>query len=248
MANYLITGGTSGIGKACAKELASRGNRLVIVGRDPQKIDETVREFGNDSFGIVYDLSDPENVSNIFDESISREIKFDGMLYSAGIDELCPIKAININATRRVMDVNCFSFVAMSRYFYSKRVSNEGASIVAISSLGSVLNEKGMVSYSMSKAAMNVAVKTMAKEFVKRKIRVNALLPGGVNSKMGEEKTELLRIVTSNNSEPKEDSSQPLGGISVEKIASMVCYLLGEEGSFFTGELIPMSAGREYNI
>ncbi len=245
LANYLITGATSGIGLACTEYLAEKGNTLVIVGRNVEKMEEIKKNFPEQIFYVNYDLSDSNNVKTIFDVCETNSIKLDGMVYSAGMDELCPIKAFNVGMAQKIMAVNCFSFVAMCRYFYSKRLSMDGSSIVAISSLGSVLNEKGMVSYSMSKAALNSAIKTISKEFVKRRIKVNAILPGGVNSKMGAEKTVILQEI---GAQPATDNPQPLGGIRPESIVKMICFLLDKDNDFCTGELLSISGGREYNL
>lgn len=245
MANYLITGATSGIGLACTEYLAEKGNTLVIVGRNEGKMEEIKKSFPGQIHFVNYDLSDSNNVKTIFDVCEANSIKLDGMIYSAGMDELCPVKAFNVSMAQKIMAVNCFSFVAMCRYFYSKRISNDDSSIVAISSLGSVLNEKGMVSYSMSKAALNSAVKTISKEFAKRRIKVNAILPGGVNSKMGAEKTVILQEI---GAEVETDNAQPLGGIQPENIVKMVCFLIDKDNKFCTGELFSISGGREYNL
>ncbi len=225
--------------------MANHNNSLICVGRNKTKLNQMKNDLPGDVIGVCYDLTDPVNVKSIFDVCEKNSIKLDGMVYSAGMDELCPVKAFNPDNAQMVMTVNCFSFVAMCRYYYSKRISKDDSSIVAISSLGSVLNEKGMISYSMSKAALNSAVKTMSKEFLRRRIRVNAILPGGVNTKMGSEKSVVLQEVGAEL--PKSDI-QSLGGIQPSSIARMVGYLLETNDNYFTGELIPISGGMEYNI
>ena len=141
---------------------------------------------------IKYDLEDIENISDIFRPIEEKGLKLDGFVYSAGKDASFPVKANRPMLMQSIMTVNCVSFVEMCRMFYSKRISNEGSSIVAISSIASLLNEKGMVAYSASKAALNSAVKTISKEFIRRRIRVNAVLPAGVSTAMAAEKTSLL--------------------------------------------------------
>lgn len=246
MANYLITGATSGIGLACTEHLAKKDNKLILVGRNTAKLDELSHRLPGEIVGICYDLSDSVGVKAMFDVCEERGIKLDGMIYSAGMDELCPVKAINIATTQKIMAVNCLSFVAMCKVFYSKRISNDNSSIIAISSLGSVLNEKGMISYSMSKAALNSAVKTTAKEFARRGIRVNAILPGGVNTRMGAKKGAILHEVAL--SAPKLDEEQPLGAIQTSGIVKMVDYLLDKDDNYCTGELITISGGRAFNL
>ena len=195
MKNYIVIGATSGIGEVCAKKLSGKDNTLVIVGRNEEKLDWLKNTLSGNIIPVQYDLSDLYNIKEIYNVCKTQSIKLDGMVYSAGVDGTWPIKVNSINKMRKMMDINCFAFVELARMFYSGRISNEGASIVAISSIASLTMEPGMVSYSASKAALNAVVKTMAKEFIRRKIRVNAVLPAGVSTPMAEMKGELLSEV-----------------------------------------------------
>lgn len=105
-----------------------------------------------------------------------------------------------------------------------------------------------MSSYSASKAALNSYVKTMAKEFLRRKIRVNAILPGAVSTPMAREKESLLKHVTSvgKGEVSVSDQAQSLGVIPSGIIASYVEFLLSDQSCYTTGELITIGAGRVY--
>lgn len=177
------------------------------------------------------------------------KIKLDGMVYSAGMDGTWPIKANNTALMEEMMKVNCFAFVEMARNFYSKRFSSDGASIVAVSSIASLLNDIGMSAYCASKAALNSYVKIMAKEFVRRKIRVNAVLPAGVSTPMAEKKGDLLSGLVVEETGGGNDTSlnpQPLGMIPAEAIASQIMFLLSDKATYITGELLTIGAGRSY--
>ena len=244
--NILITGATSGIGEACARLLADNDSTLVIVGRNEEKLKMLEYELPGNILPIRYDLSDLVNLKSIYEICRENEIKLDGMVYSAGMDGTWPVKVNSITAMQQMMNVNCFAFVELGKYFYSKRFSHDGASIVAISSLASLTAEVGMVAYSASKAALNSAVRTMAKEFVRRKIRVNAILPGGVSSPMAVQKGLLLEGVSSESQTIPTKNEQPLGMIPTEIIAEQVRYLLSDKALYTTGELITVSGGRTY--
>ncbi len=250
MSNYIVTGATSGIGETFVKSIASEDNRLIIVGRNAEKLDYFKNNLSGNIYTVKYDLRDLENIKTLFEPCVNENFKLDGLIYCAGIDEAWPIKVNNLTKMQEIMTVNCFAFVEMCRFFYSKRYSVDGAAIVAISSLASVLNEKGNSAYSMSKAALNSAIKTMSKEFGRRKIRVNAILPGGVDTPMGTAKGDLIALAKDNSVETIKDSDnpQPLGGISAEAIVRMIEFLLGTEAQFCTGELMTISGGRVFNI
>ncbi len=246
MKNYIITGASSGIGEACVRLLADKETRQIIIGRNTEKLNSLVTELEGEIIPISYDLNDLDKIKDLFKPCQDRGFKLDGFVYCAGIDGTWPIKANSPETMQRIMTVNCFAFVEMCKHFYSKRISNDNASIVAISSIASLTAEKGMTAYSMSKAALNTAVKTASKEFARRRIRVNAILPAGVQTPMAEAKGELLSGIETqqDNTAPREDP-QPFGMIPRETIAEHVEYLLSRKARFITGELLVISAGRE---
>lgn len=248
--NYLIIGASSGIGEACVHKLSKEKKRLILVARSEDKLRALKSRYADktDIFPVPYDLTDLEHLEMIYDICKEQKIKLDGMVYSAGMDGTWPVKVNNTAAMQQMMTVNCFAFVEMAKIFYSKRFSNDGASIVAISSIASLTSEIGMSGYCASKAALNSYVKTMSKEFLRRRIRVNAILPAGVSTPMAEEKGKLLAGVTS---DPEQENSfsndpQPLGMIPSEIVASQVEFLLSEKAQYMTGELVTIGAGRPY--
>ena len=136
-----------------------------------------------------------------------------------------------------VMNTNLLSFIELGKFFSKKKYSSEGAGIVAISSMASLQCAKGMCTYSVSKAGLNAAVKVMAKEFVKRKIRVNAILPNFVDTTMTQKALEY--------SSTNIEEFQPLGIIEPKKIADIIDFLLSEKAAYITGALIPVSGGSD---
>lgn len=240
--NYLVTGASSGIGKACAHILAAEDNILILVARNEAALFEMKEQLPGTVIPVVYDLNNLENIKNIFQVCKEDEIKLDGMVYSAGVNADCPIKVNQISLMKEAMTVNCFAFLEMGKYFYSKRFSNDNSSIVAISSIASELCDIGMAPYTASKAALNSAVKTMSKEFIRRKIRVNAILPAGVMTPMAAKKCEVLQT----GRQEQVENPQPLGGIPSQVIAKNVQFLMSDASAYTTGELLTIGAGRNY--
>lgn len=251
MGNYLITGATSGIGEACARNLAGENNVLILVGRNEEKLQSLQQELPGEILSVCYDLTDLANIKSIYTDCGKKKIKLDGLVYSAGMDGTWPIKVNSIEQMQKMMSVNCFAFVELAKFFYSKRYSNDGAAIVAVSSIASLTSEVGMVAYSASKAALNSVVKTMSKEFIRRKIRVNAVLPGGVSTPMAEQKGELLSTLDASQSSTStvhgaEINPQPLGALPKEYVAEQIVYLLSDNARYMTGECMVISGGRTY--
>lgn len=234
----LVLGATRGIGKAVCQYLFEKEYNIVAVARNEALLQELVNKQGDQARYIVCDLSVVSNVAGIFQQLGEWGIVLDGAVYCAGRCTLQPVKMIDIEMMQEDMILNSLSFVEMGKYFSKKRYSREGTSIVAISSMSAWDMTKGMCVYSMSKATLNTAVQTMAKEFLRRKIRVNAILPAYVNTSM----TVDPEYTDSRMASMLE--KQPLGIIEPEYIAYMVEFLLSDKAKYITGSLIPISGGR----
>lgn len=235
----LIVGASRGIGRTTALYLLEKGYHIVAVARTESDLQELMIGHEENARYIVCDVSNPDNIVSIFEKIQEWDICLSGIVYCAGVCTIAPVKMIDANAMQRDMNINALSFVEMGKYMSKKKYMSDGAAIVAISSMSSWDKTKGMCVYSMSKAALNIAVQTMAKEFIKRKIRVNAILPAYVNTAMTvtpDVTDEQIAIM---------QKKQPLGIIEPEYIAYMVEFLLSEKCKYLTGCLIPITAGRE---
>lgn len=234
----IVVGATRGIGREISHYLLEKGYCIVAVARNESLLQEMAAEYGENMKYVVCDLSDTSNVTGIFDRLKEWNVVLSGAVYCAGLCNPQPVKMIDMEEMQRDMIVNSLSFVEMGKFFSNRKYSCDGASIVAISSMSAWDMTKGMCTYSMSKAALNTAVQTMAKEFMRRKIRVNAILPAYVNTSMtvGEDNVD-SRIAML-------QEKQPLGIIEPVYIAYMAEFLLSEKAKYMTGCLIPISAGR----
>ena len=233
----LVTGASSGIGEAVSKYLSSQGYGVVLVARNQDKLRIISQNLPNDNFFVSYDLMKLEHIEEIFVMCKEKGIKLDGMVHCAGINRDIPVRANDIIAMREVTTTNYYSFLELGKYFCKKKYSNDGASIVAMSSTAANACSKGMCTYSASKAALNAVVKTMGKEFVKRRQRVNAIMPSYVDTPMVEQVDEALGKMQSI------IETQPLGLIEPLQIAYLVEFLLSEKSSYITGACIPVSGG-----
>lgn len=237
----LVTGATSGIGWAVAERLATEGAKIVAVGRNKEKLAELEQKFPDRIYPYVYDLLDLEHIQEIFAFCKVKGFKLDGLVHCAGIAYNCVIRTNIIEEMEETMRLNCFAFIELGKYFSMKKYSNDGGALVAISSIETFTNEKGLSQYAASKAALNSVVKVMSKEFAKRKLRVNAILPASV-------KTPML-MDTANQIEnymEMVEARQPLGLIEPDHIGYMAEYLLSDCARYMTGELVVMSGGLEY--
>lgn len=250
----MILGSTGGIGSSCAEYLNSLDTELYLVGRDEEKLkllqkklmldcDTKAGEINEEAdrqriVTLKADIHSSECIKNLFQVLKEKKIKLNGMIYSVGIEGVMPLKMMNRDYLTNVMDANCIAFIELCKYFSSKKVSEDGASIVAISSLASLKNYIGELAYCVSKAALNSAVKGAAKEFLNRKIRVNAVLPGTTETAMLSKARERVE-----NFDERVLKSQPLGIIDARQIAYLTSFLLSEKSKYITGTCIPVCAG-----
>jgi NAD(P)-dependent dehydrogenase (short-subunit alcohol dehydrogenase family) len=220
----LITGASSGIGREIAKVLAAQGAILAISGRNEQELEKTLQMLeGNQHIAIPADLSNIMDTAFLFDEAVKQNGKLDGMIYSAGVMPVVPLKNTTISKMNGVLMVNFCAFVDMVRN-YSKRKNSSGGSIIGISSIASETPDKGQVMYASSKAAMNAAVRVIAQEVADKGIRINTILPGNVDS---ERMTEELFLRLGGN--------QLLGPVAPTDVAAMCVYLLSDAAKSISG-------------
>lgn len=235
--NILITGASSGIGAAISEYLSELGYFVILVARDIKKLNDVKARLCSESIVIPYDLIDLKNIESIYTKCKENKIKLDGLVHCAGINNDIPIRANDIEIMEKVTAINFFSFVELGKYFSKRKYSNDKASVVAISSSASISCGKGMCTYASSKAALNAAVKVMSKECLKRKQRVNAVLPTFVDTPMAARMDETLGDLE------QKIANQPLGLIEPRQIAYLVEFLLSGKSSYITGACIPVSAG-----
>ncbi len=231
----LITGATSGIGRETARYLNELGYRLVLTGRDAKRLAAVADELnGQESY--VLNLERLEEIPGLFAFLQEKQIRLDGMVHAAGIVSSMPIRFNQFETTDKEMKLHYYAFLELCKQFYSRKISNDGSSIVAISSISCYTKRKGFTPYVASKAAMNAAVSIASKEFLKRSIRVNALMPAYVDTRMNEGLEELIDV----------QAVQPMGLIPPREIAYAIAFLLSDQTRFITGSFLPISGGMEF--
>ena len=234
----LVTGASSGIGRQSAIECSKMGAQLIIVGRNEERLKMTLDslEQNNNHKYIVADLCNADDLNLLVDSIDCVE----GMVLSAGILYTTPVKFASRDKFTNVFDTNFFSTVELSRRLYKEKKIKEGGSIVIIDSVGGVFGfPKGNVIYGTSKAALNSYMKYASKEFAIRKIRVNCICPGMIE-------TPLIHNGALSEEDLKKDLKEkyPLQRYGKpEDIAYGAIYLLSDSSSWVTGHDLVIDGG-----
>lgn len=234
----LITGATSGIGLALCDFLLHHNCNVIAVGRDESKIGLLKIKFEKSLKFVSVDLNDFSTYKKIFDETLVSQ-KFDGFVHCAGIEETLPLTMYNPENVAKIFNINVFSGIELLRSFSKKKYSNEGASVIFISSVMGELGQPGKVGYCSTKAAILGVIRSSALELAKRKFRVNAISPGVVNTPM----TQKLFSQIEDDNIKRIKQMHPLDIGEVEDVVPMIAFLLSDNSKWITGQNFKIDGG-----
>jgi NAD(P)-dependent dehydrogenase (short-subunit alcohol dehydrogenase family) len=235
----LVTGASSGIGFALCEYLIKNNNKVLAVGRDGKKVASLAEKYDSETFKFVsVDLNNFDSYNSLFEDNSNGE-KFDGFVHCAGMEETIPLTLYTEEKIKAIFNINVFSGIELLKYFSKKKYSNDGASIVLISSVMGELGQPGKIGYCASKAAVLGVVKSAALELSKRKFRVNAVSPGVVNTPMTQNLFE--QIEEENIKRIKE--MHPLGIGEVEDVIPTISFLLSNGSKWITGQNFIIDGG-----
>lgn len=231
----LITGATSGIGRSTACICVQSGANIIATGRNKERLNALKEDLGcKQTIAIIADLTD----DNQLKELVAELPPLDGVALCAGINQTLPIGFLTRKKVDTIFETNFFSQIELLRLLIKKKLLKDGASIVAISSIGGNSTfTPGAAAYGASKAALHSWMKTAAKELAPR-IRVNCICPGQVNTPMNDN-TEISQeqYEAYKNSIPMKRFGE------AEEIANGVVYLLSDAASWITGTSLIIDGG-----
>ncbi|SHN36193.1 glucose 1-dehydrogenase [Mucilaginibacter sp. OK098] len=236
----VITGGSSGIGLAIAKRFAQEGAKVAITGRNQKTIDQAVAEIGPNGLGIQGDVSKLDDLTRIYQTVSNHFGKVDTLIVNAGVYVLAPLADFTEEQFDQVSDIN------FKGAFFSVQkalpVLKDGASVVLISS---TVNGKGIpnhAAYSATKAAVRSLARSFSAELLDRKIRVNALTPGPVDTPVfasvtGSAEGAAAMKEAMGNFTPVKRVAEP------EELAAAALYLASDDSTFMLGAELLLDGG-----
>ena len=232
----MITGASSGIGKAAAIECANMGAKVIICGRNQERLDSVLSQLDGD--GHEYFNGDLTEAS-IIESLVNRIDKIDGLVLSAGRGMTLPFQFATREKFDEIFNINFFAPVEILRLLVKKKKFNPNSSIVFICSIGGTGRfSVGNSIYGSAKAALQSMMRFCAIELAPKKIRVNCINPGMVN-------TPLIRLGSISEEQMQKDmAAYPLKRYGEpEDIAYGILYLLADASSWVTGQSLVIDGG-----
>ncbi len=234
----LITGASQGIGFSTAVLLDSLGANLVLHASKEESIERLKTVFNsNRHLFFRTDFSSPDDIESKFKE-IVLDLKFDGYVNCVGMRSRRPINLIKPSHTNQILTTNVTSFLEMVRIITKKNHFNPGLSIISISSISSTVGGSGVSVYAASKAAIDAAIRCLAKELHKKSVRINSVICGQINT---EAYKDLMNSKTDKIDQVLE--RQYLGLGEPEDVANVILFLLSDKSKFITGSTVPVDGG-----
>lgn len=230
----LVTGASKGIGAAVALACAQAGARLIVSGRDLTRLEATLASLpGEGHRALPAEQTDSAALKQLATDCGT----LDGVVHSAGIRGLAPMKIVGEDFLREVMNTNYLAPMMLTRHLLSRQAIRSGGAIVFMSSIAALTGTAGVGPYAGSKAALIGTLRPLALELARRNIRANALCPGLVET----------TLITEDKSWFEESCKRyPLGIGQPEDVALACVYLLSAASAKITGQAISMDGGVEF--
>ena len=232
----LVTGASSGIGCATAIECSKMGAKVIITARNEERLNETFSQMeGNGHKAIIAEQTDAEQVTNL----VKSVPDLDGLVLCAGKGMTLPFPFCKRKKFDDIFNVNFFAPVELLRLLVKEKKLLMNSSVVFVSSIGGVTNFNiGHEIYGASKAAINATMKFCARELAIKKIRVNSVNPGMVNTKL------IQNGVISDEQKKIDMELYPLKRYGEpEEIAYGIIYLLSNASAWMTGHSLIIDGG-----
>jgi len=240
----LLTGGSCGIGRDCAKAYVAEGAKVIVIARDREGIATVAAELGPEHLGIVCDVTRDIEVKAVVEQVLKQFGRLDAVHNNAGISS--PSKAIHETTDAEwaeLFDVNLKGVLHTTRHAFAALKASKGC-ILNTSSLVGVIGQELHAAYTATKGGLNALTKSMALDYASLGIRVNAVCPAGVW-------TPMLRQWCTEQSNPGTSESY-LDGIHPlsycpegDAIADPCVFLLSDKARFITGHIMHVSGGAE---
>ena len=238
----VVTGASKGIGAGIAKELAAQGASVVVnymsAKQDADRVVDEITKRGGKAVAIQGNVAKKAEVDRLFAEAEKAFGKIDILVNNAGVYEWVPLEEVTEQQFHRMFDTNVLGMLLVTQESL-KHFNTDGGSIINISSLASTLTPPTAVVYNATKGAVDAITRTLAKELGPRKIRVNSINPGMVETEGfiagGFSESDFRKMV---------ESRTPLGRIGQpDDIGPAAVFFASDDSKWITGETLLVAGG-----
>ena len=230
--SILVTGASSGIGRSLSVLAASLGAQLVLNGRNEERLEETRSQLAGDGHVcIAGDLADRAAIA----ELAKTKMLLNGFVHCAGISKPVPLRLASEGVIDQTFNTNLMSMIFLLRDLLRGNRLDICASIVFVSSIAAVTGTQGTVLYSSSKAALMGAVRPLAVELSRKKMRVNSVAPAIVKTEIWTADQEAWLT--------KQAANYPLGIGEAIDVANAVAFFLSDASAYMTGTEVVLDGG-----
>lgn len=234
----IVTGATGAIGSATARRLLAAGWQAALVGRDRDGVGALAAELGPAAVALVADLTESSAVDAAFGEVVERLGQPRALVHAVGSTMLKPVHALSDAEIQEVLAVNLLSAFYAMRAFVRTAPRDQPASILLFSSAASKIGLLNHEAIAAAKGGIEGLVTSAAATYAARGIRVNAIAPGLVRSRMTQ------RLVQNEATLRVSEAMHPLGRIGdAEDVAAMAAFLVSGEAGWITGQVIAVDGG-----
>lgn len=240
----MVTGASSGIGRASAIAASEQGARVALISRRAEQLSETLSLMsGEGHICISADLDDLVAIPEVLKSASAELGPLSGMVHAAGVHAVTPLRTLSLRQLQAILETNISQSVLLAKAFRNPKVRAEDASIVFMSSAAALKGEAGVSVYAATKAAVASLGRSLALELAPERIRVNSIAAGivetpmsdGIRSKIGSDAWDSIR------------QEHPLGLGTPEDIANAVLFLLSDASRWVTGTTLVVDGGYTAN-
>ena len=241
----IVTGASSGIGRATALALGAEGAMVTVTARRPERLGalaEEIERAGGGALPLAGDVTDADFRSRVVDETVSRFGGLDHLVNSAGVIAFGTIENTALDAWQRMFALNVEAVFDLMRLSVPHLLERKG-SIVNVSSVNGIRSFPGVLAYNSSKSALDQLTRCSALELAAKGVRVNSVNPGVTRTELhtagGLDDERYAAFVEHSK------TTHPIGRIGrPEEVAALALFLLSDEAGFCTGVTIPVDGGR----
>lgn len=236
----VVTGASSGIGRATAILASRQGARVALIGRRASELEVTRDEMsGTGHLVVPQDVTEHAAIPGVMRAVVERLGPLDGLVHAAGIHATTPLRVATAEQSAMLFEVNVTSALMLTKAFRHAKVRGVDPSVVLMSSAVGLVGEAGVSVYSATKAAVAALGRSLALELARERIRVNSIAAGIVETAL----TERLRSNVGDEAWLQIETAHPIGMGTADDVANAALYLLSPASRWVTGSTLVVDGG-----